>query len=100
MLNKSIQLQLIEHADSSLRVLGFGANADHHAHHLLIDVLTNLVSLHALVIDLPTATVLFSFGIAVDQSGVADHVRDYAHVLPHVAQQVLSFLQLAHPAVG
>ena len=85
-LDEAIQLQLVEHSDRPLRVLRLRAEANHHTHHLLIDVLTWLVLLHTLVVDFPASCEVFLFCIAVDEHRVADNIWHHAHLVSHISQ--------------
>ena len=66
MLNKTVELEFVEHTNSLLRILRLGAEPNHHAHHLLIDVLAFVFFLHALLINLPAALKLLCFCVAID----------------------------------
>ena len=100
MLDKAIELQLIKNSECLLRILRFRAQSNHHAHHLLIDVLSGLVALHALLVDLPATLKILSFRVAIDQGCVANHIRYESHVFPHISEEVLSFLELSGSTVG
>ena len=99
-LNKAIKLQLIEHPDGLLRVLSLRAQSYHHTHHLLVDVLTNMLFLHALVIDFPAPTKFFFLSVAVDKSRVAHYIRHEAHIVSHITHQVFSLEEFACAAIS
>ena len=95
MLNKPIELQVVEHADGLLTVVGRCAHPHHVGQQLLIDVHAWLRPLVAELKELPDFLQVVLLSVAVYQRRERDMVKYQTVLLFHVLNKMLCFLGLA-----
>ena len=100
MFDETIKFQIVEETKRFFTIVSCGAQPDHIAYQLLVNVHSRQKFLTAIIVDLPTAFQIINISMALNKRCVADYVGLNAKDFSHFLNEMFSFIYLANFSIS